>query len=57
MTLAEILDRLRCSRSSVYAWMTHQQFPEPVKLGSTSRWLRTEVDAWIQRQAAVRVRR
>ena len=56
MTIAEVLDRLRCSRSSLYVWMDSQQFPRPLKFGTANRWLRGEVDAWVERQAAGRVK-
>ena len=28
------------------------QFPKPIKFGSSSRWFRSEVDAWLQERIA-----
>lgn len=31
-----------------YKLIQDGQFPKPVKLGRSSRWLRSEVEAWLQ---------
>ena len=51
ITLDEVLATLKCSRSSLYAWIQEQGFPKPLKFGSSSRWLAAEVKAWIERRA------
>ena len=39
------------SRSTIYKFMSHKQFPKQIKLGlKSSGWLLDEVDAWIQNQ-------
>ena len=53
-TLSEVLATLKCSRSSLYAWIEDQGFPKPLKFGSNSRWLAAEVEEWIERRAADR---
>ena len=50
-TLSEVLAILKCSRSSLYAWIKDKGFPKPLKFGSSSRWLAAEVEAWIERRA------
>ena len=42
-------------RSRIYQLIGAGKFPKPIKLGKSSRWLKTEIDAWIQQQAAQRV--
>lgn len=54
MTLDEVRDLTRRSSSTIYADMEKGIFPEPLKLGSSSRWLKTEVLAYIAEQAAKR---
>ena len=54
MTLDEVCDLTRRSSSTIYADMHEGIFPEPLKLGSSSRWLKTEVLAYIAEQAAKR---
>ena len=31
-----------------YKLIQNGQFPKPIKLGRSSRWLRSEVEAWLQ---------
>ena len=39
------------SRSTIYKFMSHKEFPKQIKLGlKSSGWLLDEVDAWIQNQ-------
>lgn len=40
------------SNSTIYADVKKGAFPEGIKLGSSTRWMRTEVLAWIEEQAA-----
>ncbi len=42
-------------RSSVYYRIHNDGFPKPVKVGKrSSRWLRSEVEAWFQNKLAQR---
>ena len=54
MTLDEVCDLTRRSSSTIYAYMEKGFFPEPIKLGSSSRWLKSEILAYIAEQAAKR---
>lgn len=45
-TLVEILQR---SRASIYRDIKNKTFPKPLKLGSSSRWRLSEVQAAIER--------
>lgn len=40
--------------STIYAEIKAGNFPKPVKLGRSSRWVESEVDAWINAQIAAR---
>ncbi|QIP57518.1 helix-turn-helix transcriptional regulator [Hafnia alvei] len=35
-----------------YKQMKNGQFPQPVKLGRSSRWLKSELELWIQQRIA-----
>lgn len=35
-----------------YKQIQEGQFPKPIKLGNRSRWLTSEVDAWLQARIA-----
>lgn len=35
-----------------YKQMKNGQFPHPVKLGRSSRWLKSEIERWIQQRIA-----
>jgi predicted DNA-binding transcriptional regulator AlpA len=41
-------------RSRVYALIDDGKFPPPIKIGRSSRWLKSEIDAWIAAQASAR---
>jgi len=40
------------STTSVYALMREQNFPRPLQIGKSNRWLEGEVQAWIQSRIA-----
>lgn len=44
--VAAILDR---SRASIYRDIAQKVFPKPLKIGRSSRWRMSEVNAYIQR--------
>lgn len=50
-TLVEMLHR---SRASIYRDIQRGEFPRPLKLGSSSRWRRSEIEAYIERLAGDR---
>ena len=56
LTRDEVLARLQIARSTLYSLMAASGFPRPLKLGTANRWLRAEVDAWLDRQAAIRAK-
>lgn len=41
-------------RSRIYALIDEGNFPPPIKIGRSSRWLKIEIDSWISQQAAAR---
>jgi prophage regulatory protein len=45
--LAEVQKMTALCRSSIYAKVAAGEFPKPVKNGSSSAWVDTEVQAWI----------
>ncbi|MDF4005284.1 AlpA family phage regulatory protein [Luteibacter sp. PPL552] len=55
--LAEVQKRTALSRSSIYAKVASGAFPRPVKRGSSSVWVDTEVQAWIDELIASRDQR
>lgn len=38
------------STTSVYALMRERNFPKPITIGRTNRWIDAEVQAWINQQ-------
>ena len=38
-------------RSRIYQLVGAGEFPQPIKVGKSSRWVKAEVDAWISKQA------
>ena len=54
LTVQEVSTLVGRSRSSIYEDEKKGQFPERVKIGASSRWVRTEVLGWIAEHAARR---
>lgn len=48
----EVLKRVALSRSSIYARIQEGTFPSPIKMGHSSGWVESEVQAWIEKQIA-----
>jgi prophage regulatory protein len=54
LKVGEVVAWLGVARSTVYRWVEEGHFPKPVVLGperdknSTMRWLRTEVEQWLE---------
>ena len=42
-------------RSRVYQEIARGEFPKPIKIGKSSRWVKAEIDAWIAKHCAQRV--
>jgi predicted DNA-binding transcriptional regulator AlpA len=40
------------STTSVYSLMKERDFPKPLQIGKSNRWLEGEVQAWIQSRIA-----
>jgi prophage regulatory protein len=43
----QLSDKVGMKRTAIYAAINAGSFPVPVKIGKLSRWVETEVDAWI----------
>lgn len=42
----EVLAIVKCSKSQLYNLMEREDFPRPIKVGSSNRWIRSEVEDW-----------
>ena len=54
LTIKEVTELTTRSRSTIYQAEKDGTFPQRLKLGSSSRWKKDEVMAWIEEQAAKR---
>ena len=52
--LHEVSIKTGLRRSAIYERMKRKDFPLAVKLGASSRWVLSEVEAWIDVQIALR---
>lgn len=48
--MAFITTYTNCSDKWFYKLISEGLFPKPIKLGRSSRWLKSEVEAWIQQR-------
>lgn len=53
-TLPTLCQRIGLGRSNIYQQIQAGKFPEPLKIGRSSRWLASEVHAWVNAQACAR---
>ena len=50
-----VLQRLSCSKSTLYVLMSEEGFPQPIKLGRRdNRWYEEEVTEWLAEKATGR---
>jgi prophage regulatory protein len=54
--LEEVMARCGMGRTAIYARIKAATFPAPAKVGSSSRWVSTEVDRWVLEVIAARPR-
>jgi predicted DNA-binding transcriptional regulator AlpA len=45
---------LTFGRSRIYGLIAAGTFPRPIKVGKSSRWIRTEIDAWLAEHMSTR---
>ena len=50
--MPEVLRRIGVSRTTLYKLLGAGQFPEPVRFSRALTWRDTDIEAWIERQAA-----
>lgn len=55
-TIREVIETCGMCRASIYAAVSRGNFPRPVKLGRSSRWLASEIQGFISERAAERPR-
>jgi len=51
---AEVMDRVGLSKSTLYSRISSGTFPKPVTLGSSVRWVESEVEGWISERVSER---
>lgn len=53
-SLPTLKNAIGLSRSNIYQQIQAGKFPAPLKIGRSSRWLATEIHAWVNAQACAR---
>ena len=54
LDLVGVRRRVFVAVPTLYGWMAQGTFPRPIKVGRASRWLASEVDAWVAERIAAR---
>lgn len=49
LTFDQVSERAGMKRTAIYAAIQARTFPAPLKIGKLSRWLESDIDAWIAR--------
>ena len=47
ISIRDVEARVGLKKSVIYAMMAEGRFPRPVKIGTRSRWVESEISAWI----------
>ena len=47
LTMHDVMERLRCSRATIYRLVRDEGFPCPMKVGNMNRWPADEVEVWL----------
>lgn len=47
LKLPEVMARVGLAKATIYTRIQNGGFPKPVSLGSSSRWVESEIDVWI----------
>src|SRR5262249_1728924 len=47
LSFDDVRARVSLSRTTLYALIRSNAFPEPVKIGRSSRWLASEIERWV----------
>jgi len=50
VNMAFITTYTNCSDKWLYKLISEGLFPKPIKLGRSSRWLKSEVETWMQQR-------
>jgi predicted DNA-binding transcriptional regulator AlpA len=54
ITLSTLVEMLQRSRASLYRDIKRGEFPKQIKLGNSSRWIRSEVEDYLAKLTASR---
>lgn len=54
LTFNSLSIHVTMGRSRIYGLIVEGSFPPPIKIGRSSRWLKSEIDAWIAHHASIR---
>lgn len=50
----EVMKKVGIGKSTLYKLIRESGFPQPVRVGASSTWVESEVDAWITARVQLR---
>lgn len=50
LRLPLVMAKVQMSRSWIYLQIQKSEFPRPIKIGSASLWIESEIDRWLTKQ-------
>lgn len=54
LTLHDVKKFTGLGATTIYHYMNEDRFPKPIKLGRSSRWVESELMAWLEAKKAER---
>ena len=52
LTIKEVVDLVGFKKSTIYKFIKEGKFPEPVKIGISSRWKLSSIQKWMETLAS-----
>lgn len=50
LTINEVADVLKFTRKHIYSMIKNGDFPRQIKIGTSSRWKKADLEAWINQK-------
>lgn len=47
LTIKEVVQITGFKKSTIYKFIRENKFPQPLKFGKSSRWIKSEINEWI----------
>ena len=50
LKIKEVEDQIGFKKSTIYNWIHAKEFPNPLRINGSNRWLASDIEVWIEKQ-------